>query len=368
LVLPNGITYRMLVLPKLQTMRPELLLKIQQLVNEGAVVFGPSPATSPSLQNFKKADEQVRKITAALWGSIDGKAIATNHYGKGLVINGIGLQEALTMINAQPDCKINGDDSVLFIHRKISNDDIYFISNQKSKSINFDGVFKVTGKKPELWDAVTGGNRLLPAYTISTNTTTIPLMLAANGSAFIVFRAKDLGGKKVIAATNFPAQNVIAAVTTPWQVKFDTGRWGPEKPVTFNQLIDWTKSDNDQIKYYSGSAVYHNTFTVDKVEKKQRVFLDLGKLTAMATITINGAAAGGVWTAPYQLEITDFIKQGINTMDIAVVNTWVNRLIKDATLPEKERKTWVSINPYTVESPLDPAGLLGPVLIRRGNK
>ena len=364
LVLPNGITYRMLVLPKLSTMRPELLLKIQELVKQGAIVFGPSPKRSPSLQNFKTADEQVIKTSAELWGTIDAKSNKINHYGKGMLIDGMDLQEALTMIKADPDCKISGDDSVLFIHRKINEADVYFISNQKNKTINFNAAFKVADKKPELWDAVTGGNRFLPDYTTANKYTTIPMMLAANGSAFIIFRTPAKKDHKVVAAGNYPVQHIMAEVKTPWKVKFDTGRWGPEEPAIFNTLTDWTKSDNDKIKYYSGTAVYSNTFKVDTVVNGERILLDLGNLSAMATVTINGAAAGGVWTAPYQLDITDHIKRGINTIDISVVNTWVNRLIKDAGLPIKERKTWASINPYNAQSPLEPSGLLGPVLIK----
>ena len=79
---------------------------------------------------------------------------------------------------------------------------------------------------------------------------------------------------------------------------------------------------------------------------------------------IDGVAAGGVCTAPYQLNSADHIKRDINTVDISVVNTWVNRLIKDVGLPIKESKTWVSINPYNAQSPVEPSGLLRPVVIK----
>jgi hypothetical protein len=368
LVLPNGITYRMLILPRLATMRPELLVKIQQLVKQGAVVFGPAPTSSPSLQNFTTADEQVMKTAKDMWGNIDGTTVKTNHYGKGLVINGMDLQEALTMLQAVPDCKITGDDSVLFIHRKINNDDVYFLSNQKNKAINFDACLQVKNKQPEWWNPVTGEHRLLPAYTLDKSQTTISLKLHENESGFIVFRTPALNAKKATAATNFPPQQIVAEIKTPWQVSFDAGHWGPVKPVTFDTLMDWTKSSNDQIKYYSGTAIYHNHFTVTNLRADQQMLIDLGSLTAMATIKINGVDVGGVWTPPYQLKITKYLHQGSNTLGVAVVNTWVNRLIGDLHLPEKERTTWTNVNPYTVDSPLEPSGLLGPVLIKTESK
>jgi hypothetical protein len=228
-------------------------------------------------------------------------------------------------------------------------------------------ALQVKGKQPELWNPVTGEHRLLPAYTIDKNETTIPLKLHENESLFIVFRIPVVKANKSVA-NNFPEQNVIAEIKNAWQVSFDASHWGPEKPVTFNTLIDWTKSDDDKIKYYSGTAIYHNNFTVANLKTNQRMLLDLGTMNAMATIKINGVEAGGVWTSPYQLDITKYLKQGNNTLDIAVVNTWVNRLIGDLHLPEKERTTWTNVNPYTVDSPLEPSGLLGPVTIKIQNK
>ncbi|MEO5889391.1 MAG: glycosyl hydrolase [Ferruginibacter sp.] len=360
LVLPNGITYRMLVLPKLQTMRPELLIKIQDLVNQGAVIFGPAPDKSPSLQNMKTADAKIKSIATQLWGKIDGKTITSNHYGKGWVIDGMELVDALQLIKADPDCKINGDDSVLFIHRKISGDEVYFLSNQKNKSISFEATFRASGKTAELWDAVTGRTKSLKTFTDDGSATTIPLELAAYESAFIIFRLKT--GPVVNIAKATSSQTSVIEIKNSWKVTFDSSARGPHEPVVFNTLIDWTKSDNAQIKYYSGTAIYHNDFNIEKKAGGQ-ISLKLGTVKAMAKVKINGVEAGGVWTAPYQLDITAYVKQGSNTIDIEVVNTWVNRLIGDLGLPEKERRTWVSVNPYNKDSPLESAGLLGPVVI-----
>jgi hypothetical protein len=94
------------------------------------------------------------------------------------------------------------------------------------------------------------------------------------------------------------------------------------------------------------------------------VIINLGNLTAMAKVMLNGSYAGGVWTVPYQLDLTNLVKQGENELKIEVVNTWVNRLIGDSRLPAAQRQTWCPVNPFKPQDPLQPSGLFGPVSIQ----
>ncbi len=65
---PDGMSYRLLVLPESDTMTPELLRKIIQLVRAGAAVVGAPPRKSPSLINYPASDTQVRTLATQLWG------------------------------------------------------------------------------------------------------------------------------------------------------------------------------------------------------------------------------------------------------------------------------------------------------------
>lgn len=360
LVLPNGISYSILVLPKLQTIRPELLAKIKDLVQQGAVILGPKPDRSPSLANYPAADKEVQSMAAELWGNIDGTTNKINHFGKGLVISGMDMQQALDTIKVIPDLKITKSDSILFIHRQLPGGSIYFVSNQRTSTVNIEAAFRITGKKPELWNAVTGTIRDLPNFSETATTTSVPLQLVPYESAFIVFR-KD-GTASDTTKTNYPMPVKTIAITQPWTVDFDHAMRGPSKPVVFAQLTDWSVNANDSIKYYSGTAYYHNTFNVGKLTKGTNYIIDLGLARAIAKVTVNGIEMGGTWTPPYRVDITKALKPGQNKLEIKVVNTWMNRLVGDAKLPPDQRKATALFGP-PANSGLESSGLLGPVKI-----
>jgi hypothetical protein len=357
--LPNGINYSILVLPKLETIRPELLLKLKDLVAQGGVILGPKPSRSPSLQDFPAADKQVQSIADELWGKIDGTTTKVNHYGKGMVLSGMDMQQALDLVKVVPDAKVTQSDSILFIHRALTDGNVYFVSNQKTSTVNISPEFRVSGKQPELWNAVTGDIRALPSYYQANGTTTVPLKLVPYESAFIIFR-KD-GVSKDTSRSNYPQAKSTIAINKPWTVNFDQTMRGPANPVTFETLTDWSLSKNDSIKYYSGTAFYHNKFKVATVTKGSNYILDLGLARAIAKVKVNGVDVGGVWTPPYQLDITSALKAGENTIEVKVVNTWVNRIIGDSKLPEDQRKAKAIVMPNMDR--LESSGLLGPVQI-----
>jgi hypothetical protein len=361
LTLPHGTQYKILVLPKLETMRPDVLKKIRQLVADGAVVLGPAPNRSPSMQDFPKADEQVQVMAKELWGRVDGVTVKSARYGKGMIISGMEMQEALTLINCIPDCKIPDGVPLLYGHRTLDTGEIYFVSNQSDKQQTTTLEFRVKGLQPELWDPVSGSVWKLPACEYKNASTAVPIRLEPFGSAFVVFRKPGKPNTNNPEA-NYPTTSVLAEIKTPWQVGFES-RFRTPKPIVMDTLRDLTGFANDSIRYFSGTAIYNNIFTLDQLPDGKSVFIRLSRVGMMAKISINGKYAGGVWTAPYCLDITKLVMPGTNEIKAEVVNTWVNRLIGDLNLPESERQTYSNVNPYTAQSALQSSGLLGPVTI-----
>ncbi len=367
ITLPHGTQYRVLVLPKLETMRPELLRKIDQLVKDGAIVLGPKPTRSPSLANQPEADLEVKRIADLLWGAVDGKAVKSRKVGKGMIANGLSLEELFTMIQTIPDCRIPVGTPLVYGHRHLDNTEIYFIANQSDQPIsNVPLEFRITGKIPELWSPLSGTSRILPNWKQSKNTTTVSLDFASQESYFIVFQQDSK--KKTGTGINFPKAYAVDTLIGPWSVQFDAGKLprGPKETIIFDKLTDWAKSSDSRIKYFSGTAIYRTEFEIENIPQKQgqNIILSLGDIAEMAKIKVNGKYIGGVWTFPYQIDITRQVKQGTNTLEIEVVNTWVNRLIGDLNLPEEQRPTWCPVNSWKKDSPLKKSGLIGPVQLQ----
>jgi hypothetical protein len=342
--LPDGLSYKVLVLPKLKTMRPEVLQRLATLVQQGGILLGPAPERSPSLQDYGHADEKVRQLADQLWKK--------KQTGKGKILTNTDLQTVFKEFKVSPDFVANNE-HLLFIHRTTPTEEIYFVSNQSDKPQSVSPAFRVKGKTPVLWDPVLGETKPVTSFKEDGDMTTVQFEMAGNQSYFVVF-SKDA------PKTKAKPENTLFSINTPWTVQFDTAKRGPAK-VVFDTLTDWTKSADSTIRFYSGNAVYTNTFELKKAG--QSLYLDLGLVRAMAKVKINGQYVGGVWTAPYVVNISKAAKAGKNIVEVEVVNTWMNRLIGDSRLPEKDRKTWTNIDPYRPNSEGQSSGLLGPVKV-----
>jgi len=148
-------------------------------------------------------------------------------------------------------------------------------------------------------------------------------------------------------------------------VSFQPDRGAPAS-ITLDKLSSWTDSADGGVKYFSGAGTYSKIVeaSADWFKPGASVWLDLGDVKNLAEVSVNGVSLGVVWHAPYRVEVTKALKPGQNVVAIKVVNTWVNRLIGDQQ-PGATKFTFADITPYNAESPLQPSGLLGPVVVVR---
>ena len=507
IVLPDGMSYRVLVLPETGTMSPALLRKIRELVDAGAtVVASTRPVKAPGLTDYPNRDAEVARMAGELWNS--GKLVFAKT-----------AAEALTARGVPPD--FQSDTPMRWIHRSTGDADFYFVANPGATATEVSATFRIAGRQPEIWHPDTGRTTRVGAYRVEGGRTTVPLWLEPRGSVFVVFRSgalvepvvalerdrvpllsataakanivvkqarygvlpdpkrtRDVRADvqaladrgeirfeaKRIAESGDPAygtvktleveysangqvlkavaqDNEMIALSAPaseqarvdltlsgdgrlmletgkagkyamknagkehfvcvvpelpkpleisgaWEVRFAPGRGAPER-ITLDRLASWSEHADPGVKYFSGQGTYTKTFEApaDLRAEGRRLWLDLGKVEVMAEVTLNGKPCGILWKPPYRMEVTDALKPGANTLEVKVVNLWVNRLIGDEQLPElperqkngtlKSWPSWVqenrpdpsgriafsSWNLWKKDAALQPSGLLGPVTL-----
>lgn len=202
IVLPDGMTYRVLMLPENGFVTPSVLRKIRELVQAGATVVGPKPAQSPSLSGYPACDTEVKQIGDEVWGDVDGKQVTAHAFGKGQVIWGRPLADVLTQLGQKPDFEVLSKGvKLVTIHRAADGAELYFVSNQRYRREDAECAFRVSGKIPELWHPDTGQIEAAPVYRNEGGRTVVPLHFDPAGSVFVVFRRPETPSDHLVSIT-----------------------------------------------------------------------------------------------------------------------------------------------------------------------
>ena len=308
MVLPGGASYKVLVLPTARPMNPDNL------------------PLSP------EAQAKVEELRVA-----------------GVIIPKLPYREDdFSSFGVERDVLLPAD--VAYTHRSGEEYEIYFVANQVDSLRTFNASFRIAGRTPELWNAVTGTITRPAQWKEANGRTEVALSLPANGSVFVVF-PKEYSEVSPERTEREP----VSILIKEWTVTFPSVR----KTVTRPALFDWSKEEDEKIRYYAGHATYRGLFRW-KNEQDGRIILRLGKVANVATVRVNSIACGTAWTAPYEVDITDALRNGTNVLEVEVVNTWANAL-RGADLDKAPFEgIWTNAKFRLPGDDLLPAGWMGP--------
>ncbi len=420
LVLPEGTRYKALVLASTDKIKLSTLKRLHELAQSGALIVGQKPQELMGYKQTAAQKAEFEQLIQAIWS----RPTTIRHFN---------WTEIFKQHKIQPDFNIEGRDDINVMHRKAGDTDIYFLHNPDSISQNFNMTFRVNGKIPELWNPMDGSVKKWAHFVETATDTKGIISLKPEESVFVVFRAssKDIVSIKLEKTSSnavfYNKINKLEAIITKngnfkiplsnnatWDFTVNdlpepqmlSGAWQVDfKRVfdfggshTFENLTDWKDHTNDSIKHYAGTATYKKTFKFDKNIKKngQKVTLDLGKVSIAAQVKLNGKDLGVLWMPPFEMDITDALQQGENTIEIAVTNLWTNRLIGDERHPDNsgykygnnpfakddtkfdmpdwyinnqpapasKRYTFTTAAFYKADDALISSGLVGPVVLR----
>jgi hypothetical protein len=212
IVLPDGMNYRVLVLPAAKTMTPPLLARIRALVEAGATIIGAPPEHSPSLNDYPRCDEEIKELAAQIWADCDGVKVKERRLGQGHVVWQTEPEKFLRASGLAPD--FASDEPLRHIHRAAGDTDLYFVANPAPRRIATTASFRVSGKAPELWWPESGQREPAPVWQARGGVTAVSLALEPSGSVFVVFRAPSAGLDPVVSLAR-DDKALLSATTKP---------------------------------------------------------------------------------------------------------------------------------------------------------
>jgi hypothetical protein len=421
IVLPDGMSYRLLVLPDYHLISLPVLRQLRSLVADGATILGPRPLAATSLQNYPQCDLEVAALARDLWGDTNDTLKTEHAFGKGRVIWAKSARQVLLDDGVQPDFEFSGATpgvTLDYIHRRDGATEIYFVANPTNHWENVTCSFRVAGKAPELWLPDTGEIRRGVNSVQQDGRTFVPVRLEPYGSAFVIFRlpapnlattrtavhavrdgqpvfltgsARDFSGAaqlsmrdgQPVLQTSAPgryelndslgrtARLTVAPLPDPvvladgWTLDAPLHALDSlvTQPLPLPALKSWTDFDDAKLKYFSGTLQYTREIDLDaaRLADGLHLWLDLGEIHELAEVVLNGQNLGILWKPPWRIELTGAARPGKNKLAVRVTNFWPNRIIGDQLLPEAQRVTQTNIRKLTRRTPLMISGLLGPV-------
>ncbi|MES2238912.1 MAG: glycosyl hydrolase [Bacteroidota bacterium] len=401
LLLPDGMRYKILILPNKCRIELALARKIESLVNDGAIVVGNGFTGTQGLINYPQNDDEVKAISDRLFGlhseNKDTKKSIRN-IGKGKVYYNYSPEETLAEEQISKDVEIvNNSEDIAWIHRSDLDSHYYFISNQSANNKSYQISFRVTDMQPEIWNAMSGEINDALIWETKNNRTIVNLKLDTNGSCFVVFKSKvktnniiyksltlkdkavdinsylfqnknqlklilnEQGNYKIttqdgnVISKNHKNQSEKIALNKNWDISFEENRGAPAN-AHLDSLISLSKHNNLAIKYFSGTAHYSKSIQLNQkqLKKSNQIFLDLGQVENIAAVTINNQKVATLWKAPYAVDITEFCKPGNNLIEIDVTNLWPNRMIGDKFEPDD--LDWGKVRDFPYVNPVPVIG------------
>jgi hypothetical protein len=419
--LENGLSYKVLLLPDNDKMEYPTLQRIAALIQKGATIVGPKPFGVLSFKDREENNIALSKLADEVWGKIDGKTVTENKYGKGKVIWGKPVGEILEDMNLRPDLEVmkNGSVNLLFIHKRLDEQDAYFVVNQEDRPVHAECIFRIEGKIPEIWNPQYGTVSRPAVFRKENAAIRVPLNFKARESLFIVFTegeinenivAVSVGETQIFPVLKNPEEEIYFpeirfdegvvsvlsdqagefkltsnpgkeySVTTTGKEIFEITDFkgnitfesadGKPGPVEISSFQYWTGSENPDIRYYSGKGKYTVQFTIpDEFINGDGTFeFSTGMLKSTGEIQLNGQKLGYAWMPGQVFSVNGLLKPGQNTLEINVANVYRNRLIGDLVQYGEVRNLWTT-SPVTdflnKDMKVQEAGVAGPVTITR---
>jgi hypothetical protein len=340
----GDVRYRAVVLPQTDRMPAPTLAKLEAFVRGGGalIAIGHAPTKPPGLLATAADRQAVADVVRRLF---------RDPGAKGVVVPGASQLGAALSARLRPDVAFASPmPDVGFVHRHTADAEFYFLANTSNQPRASAAVFRVTGKRAEWWDPVTGAIAAASIDRQSPAGASVQVSLPPYGSKLLVFSARTRP-----APASRPSRATLPAsvdLSRDWAVTFKSANpaGATPGPMRLDALRLWT-ADADKA-YFSGTATYTTSVTVpaDRLGQGLAWVLDFGAGAATpmppprgpgpvvlemhasyqspvreaGLVFVNGVRAGAVWCPPYRVDVTGLLRPGSNDVRVEVSNLAVN--------------------------------------------
>ncbi|MGM1427633.1 glycosyl hydrolase [Sphingobacterium lactis] len=363
-VLGNNIAYKLILIPSKHTLNPtgatfslKTLEKLVETIHNGAtVLFEELPKgykgrlEKEDIQKFNKLVSQLSEGLVS--EKIGNTTLRSKDLGLGKLYVGRFLESSFEDLGIKEDIIFDQKDNevISWLHRTTKNSEIYFIANQDTTSREVNLSVRSKKEYAYLYDAVS--DEIQPITYISKNDrAALKLRLDPSQSKFILF-------SDVLIDAPIWKKQKSEIIKGEWTLKLKDV---PHQDLKMDTPRYWTTFSDSDIKYHAGEGNYALNFTMKKPHAGERILLSLTALESMAEIWLNGKQVGVIWTNPFEIDVTEFLREGRNMLEIKVFNTWGNRFWYETQNPDIKVKKMETPAPSKYLKGFLPAGLNGPV-------
>lgn len=359
-----GNVYDTIVVPRAERMPLPTLRQLLALARNGAtIIFDALPGDVPGFGDLERRRGEFQALLAELPDAARaGPGFERHALGSGTVLLG-NVAPALAASGTTREAL--AETPVDFIRRRTGSGYDYFLANLEAEPFAGAVTLGVPARSARITDPLTGRSGQASIEDPDAAAARIHIALAPGESLLLsTTTEQEIDGPEWIW---YEAAGAAAPVGGNWQVDFVAG--GPELPAAFatNELTSWTDIGDEALERFAGTARYRLEFDApDAAAEAWR--LELGDVRDSARVRLNGTDLGTVWSLPFEVTLTEPLRERGNVLEIEVTNVAANR-IRDMDRRGVEWKIMREINfvdirytPFDASGwPLEPAGLLGPV-------
>ena len=353
----SGVKYKAIIVPACELMPVATMQKLRKLKDDGArIIFQDYPESVPGYYDFESRKTLLDNLISEF--RAHGETTHNQKYDVQSIV------EQLRNLGFEGENLAHSQ--LKFLRKKVDGDIFYFLVNHSHESIDQTISFNALGKNAVFLDP-NFGNYGQTDFEKTDKKSKVRVQLQPGKTLFL-----KITDAKVAQMPKWKYEEQKTRKLNfdqPWNINFTNG--GPELPndTSLNELISWTEFKDKKTEYFSGQATYTNTFNIEE-KNKNLYYLELGKVSESARVWVNGQEVAILWSIPFRVEISKYLKSGTNKVKIEVANLMANRIRKmdqdgiewkifhDANIVNIDYKPFDA----SIWSPM-PSGLLGPVNI-----